>query len=127
MLLAREIERVPSDQPMFVTRMTVELLRAFGRVPVEVRSRIVRPGRKVQIVEASLWNGEQEVGRATALRVRTSEVAVPHEADDRPHDPPEALQTWAGGWRPGAEAYHLIGVENRSPSDFAEPGPQPRR
>jgi len=123
MLLAREIERVPAEQPMFVTRMTVELLRAFGRVPVEARSRIVRPGRKVQIVEASLWNGDQEVGRATALRMRTAEVAVPLVPDDRPHQPPESLQTWSGSWRPGDEAYHLIGVENRSPSDFAELGP----
>src|SRR5207249_9237403 len=123
MLLAREVERFPAEQPMFVTRLTVELLRAFGRIPVEVRARLVRPGRKVQIVEASLWNGEQEVGRATALRIRTSDVAVPDEPEDHPHDPPESLQTWAGGWRPGAEAYHLIGVENRSPADFEEPGP----
>jgi len=123
MLLAREVERFPAEQPMFVTRLTVELLRAFGRIPVEVRARLVRPGRKVQIVEASLWNGEQEVGRATALRIRTSDVAVPDEPEDHPHAPPESLQTWAGGWRPGAEAYHLIGVENRSPADFDEPGP----
>jgi len=104
MLLAREIERVPAEQPMFVTRMTVELLRAFGRVPVEARARIVRPGRKVQIVEASLWNGDQEVGRATALRMRTSEVAVPQEPEDRPRQPPESLQTWSGSWRAGDEA-----------------------
>lgn len=123
MLLAREIERVPAEQPMFVTRMTVELLRAFGRIPVESRSRVVRPGRKVQIVEASLWNGEQEVGRATAVRIRTSEVAVPAEPDERPHEPPESLHTWNGGWRPGTDAYHLIGVENRSTLDFERPGP----
>src|SRR5260221_4449070 len=102
MLLAREIERVPAEQPMFVTRMTVELLRAFGRVPVEVRSRIVRPGRKVQIVEASLWNGEQEVGRATALRVRTLDVAGPGEPEEHPHQPTESLGHWSAGWRPAA-------------------------
>jgi acyl-Coa thioesterase superfamily protein/acyl-CoA thioesterase superfamily protein len=123
MLLAREVERVASEQPMFVTRMTVELLRAFGRVPVEVRSRVVRPGRKVQIVEASMWSGEQEVGRATAVRIRMADVTVPDQPEDQPSEPPESLQTWAGGWRPGAEAYHLTGVENRSPADFAEPGP----
>src|SRR5947208_5740111 len=82
MLLAREVERFPAEQPMFVTRLTVELLRAFGRIPVEVRARLVRPGRKVQIVEASLWNGEQGVGRAPALRIRTSAVAGPAEPED---------------------------------------------
>ena len=30
MLLAREIERVASDQPMIITRMSVELLRPTG-------------------------------------------------------------------------------------------------
>jgi len=88
MLLAREVERFPAEQPMFVTRLTVELLRAFGRIPVEVRARLVRPGRKVQIVEASLWKGEQEVARATALGRRTSDVSVPEEPEDHPHDPP---------------------------------------
>jgi len=122
MLLAREIETVPADQTMFVTRMTVELLRPFGRVPVAVTSRMVRPGRKVQIVEASLWNGEQEVARAMAVRMRTAEMEVPPEPDEQPHGAPEALREWSGGWRPGA-AYHLIGVEVRTPEDFASLGP----
>src|SRR5262249_16603372 len=52
MLLAREVERVATEQPMLVTRMTVELLRSVGRTPLTVTSRIARPGRKVQIVEA---------------------------------------------------------------------------
>lgn len=123
MLLAREIERFPAEQPMFVTRLTVELMRAFGRVPVEARSRLVRPGRKVQIVESSLWNGEHEVARATAMRIRTAEVVVPEQAGEQPYEPPEVLESWNGGWRPGSEAYHLIGVENRARPDFGTPGP----
>src|SRR5260370_17979842 len=74
MLMAREIERFPADQPMFITRLTVELLRAVGRTPLAVRSRLVRPGRRVQVVEGSLWNGEQGVARAPALRLRIAEV-----------------------------------------------------
>lgn len=124
MLLARAIERFPVEQPMFVTRLTVELMRAFGRVPVEVRSRMVRPGRKVQIVESSLWNGEQEVARATALRIRTADVVVPEQADGHPHEPPELLDTWKGGWRPGGEAFHLMGVEPRSPDHLVQTGPK---
>src|SRR5437879_12377711 len=62
MLLAREIERVPAEQPMFVSRLTIELMRPVGRIPLEVRSRLVRPGRRVQLVEASPWG---EIGRAS--------------------------------------------------------------
>lgn len=123
MLLAREIERVPADQEMFVTRMTVELMRPFGRIPLAVTSRMVRPGHKVQIVEASLRNGELEVARATAVRIRTADVTVPAEADEIPHGQPEAAKVWEGGWRPGT-AYHLLGVEARSPDHLVEKGPQ---
>lgn len=123
MLLAREIERVPAGQDMFVTRLTVELLRPFGMIPVAVSARTVRPGRKVQIVEASLWNGEQELARATAVRMRTADVRVPVQPEEHPHGPPESVKEWTGGWRPGT-AYHLIGVEARTPDDFASFGPQ---
>src|SRR5881396_628749 len=69
MLMARAIERFEPGEDLFVSRLTVELLRPIARTRLEVRSRLVRPGRKVQLVEASLWRGEEEVARATALRV----------------------------------------------------------
>lgn len=114
MLMAREVERFPADQPMFVTRLTVELLRPIGMTPLAASSRLVRPGRKVQLVEASLWSGEQEVARTTALRMRVGQVAVPIDDEPPPHGPPESVTEWSGGWRPGAAAYHLHGVEVRA-------------
>lgn len=124
MLLAREIESVPAEQQMFVTRLTVELMRPFGRTPIAAKSRMVRPGRKVQIVEASLRNGEQEVARATAVRIRTADVQVPAYAEEHPHGPPESAKEWTGGWREGP-AYHLLGVEARSPDHhLLDRGPQ---
>ncbi len=114
MLMAREVERFSADQPMFVTRLTVELLRPIGMTPLAVRSRLVRPGRKVQLVEVSLWNSELEVARTTALRMRVAEVAVPGDDEPPPHPAPESLHEWSGGWRPGA-AFHLQGVEARGP------------
>lgn len=115
MLMAREIERMPAEQDMFVSRLTVELLRPVGRVPLEVRSRVVRPGRKVQLIEASLWNGEVEVARTTALRIRRAVVEVPKSVDALPHPEPESLGVWSGTWR-RADVYHLLGVEIRGPA-----------
>jgi len=113
MLLAREVERFPADQPMFVVRMTLELLRSVGQTQLTVRSRMVRPGRKVQLVEASLWAAELEVARMTALRIRTGDVSVPVNDDPPPRPAPDGLVPLTGGWRPG-EAYHTLGVEVRS-------------
>jgi hypothetical protein len=113
MLMAREIERLQPEQEMFVTRLTVELLRPVGRMPLAVRCRLVRPGRKVQLVEASLWSGEQEVARATALRMRRADVDVPRRAETPTHAGPESLTEWTGGYRDGP-AYHLLGVEIRT-------------
>ena len=59
----------------FVARLTVELLRPVPLVPLTMRVRTIRPGRKVQWLEAALLDGdEREVARATALRLRTAEV-----------------------------------------------------
>jgi acyl-Coa thioesterase superfamily protein/acyl-CoA thioesterase superfamily protein len=122
MLMARAIERFESEQEMFVARLTVELLRPFGRVPVAVTTKVVRPGRKVQLIESSLWHGEQEVARATALRIRRSRVTVPESTDALPHPGPESLVEWSGGWR-GGPAYHVLGVDMRAPrTGDAAPG-----
>lgn len=113
MLMARAVEAMESEQPMAVARLTIELLRPVGRAPLTVRSRLIRPGRKVQLVEASLWNGEQEVARTTALRIRTADVPVPASADPPLRTPPDALVEWRGSWRTGG-VYHLLGVEVRT-------------
>ena len=77
-LLARALERADPGPAHFVARLTVELLRPVPLAPLEVRTRTLRPGKKVQWLEASLLAGDQEVARATALRLRTDDtLALP--------------------------------------------------
>src|ERR1700692_1962959 len=116
MLMAREIEGFPADENMFVARLTVELLRPIGRLPLSVRCRLVRPGRKVQLVEASIWSEGKEVARATGLRMRSIDIEVPQQNDPPPHGPPESLTEWSATWARGP-AYHLLGVEVRAPEN----------
>jgi acyl-CoA thioesterase len=80
-LLARAIEEVPSQQPVQVVRFTADLMRAAPLAPVQTRARLHRAGKHVEYVEASLLAGEAECARATAMRIRVGEVAVPESLD----------------------------------------------
>ncbi len=80
-LLARAIEAFEPGPASHVARLTIDLLRPVPLVPVEVRTRMVRPGKKVQIVEASVIAADTEVVRMTALRLREVELALPDLSD----------------------------------------------
>jgi Acyl-CoA thioesterase C-terminal domain/Acyl-CoA thioesterase N-terminal domain len=59
----------------FVARVTVELMRPVPLTPLALRVRTLRPGRKVQWLEAALLDAdEREMARATVLRLRSAEV-----------------------------------------------------
>ena len=69
-LLARAVESVPIDEPMHVSRLTVELLRPVPMTPLSVSVSVSRPGRKVQLVDARISSGERDVAWGRALRIR---------------------------------------------------------
>jgi hypothetical protein len=87
-LLARAVERVPSERPAQVTRLTVDLLRAAPLAPVATRARLVRRGSSVEVIEAELVAGEETCARASALRFRVADVAVPEESEWNGGAPP---------------------------------------
>jgi hypothetical protein len=76
-LLAGEIERWEPGPAHFVARITVELLRPVPLAPLTVRTQTIRPGKRVQWVQASLLDGDTEVARATGLRLRSEELELP--------------------------------------------------
>lgn len=85
-LLARSCEIVSDDRSdpnveWQLARITVELTRAVPvGEPLDLVTRVVRPGRKVSLVEAELRHGDTEVARARALRIRRQRVPLPdHE------------------------------------------------
>jgi hypothetical protein len=99
-LLAREVERVSPREDMMVARVTVEILGPIPIAELTVTSAVVRPGRKVELVEAVLSHDDRPVAKATAWRVRRTEgVTVESKARVPGPLPETALAT--DGWEPG--------------------------
>jgi hypothetical protein len=123
-LLARAIERFPGGESMFVSRVTVELLRPVPIAPLAIASRLARPGRKVQLVEASLRAGDAEVARAVGLRIRRKEVHLPDTVDvSAPPPGPQHGRVVQSPWD-RYRAFHSDGVEHRFVAGgFDRPGP----
>jgi hypothetical protein len=76
-LLGRAVERLPAEAPMQVGRITFEILRAVPIAPVRVEARIVRPGRRVEMFEATMRSGADELMRARGWRLRVGEASLP--------------------------------------------------
>lgn len=126
-LLARCLDRFENHGEMFLTRLTVELLRPVPLSPLTVATHVHRPGRKVQLVGASLAAGTTEVARATALRIRRAAIELPPEAAIAELPPPApdegaaSLPPWV---TPRQRAFHSDGVEHRFVAGgFDRPGP----
>ena len=79
-LLGRELELLPEAEDFQVCRLTFEILRSIPIAPVEVEARIVRPGRRVQMVEAELRIDGEVLMKARGWRLRSAPVDLPEEA-----------------------------------------------
>lgn len=71
-LLARAFEEIAGEMP--IVRITYELMRPVPVATLRIESRTLRPGRKVRLLQATLWAGETELVRATALCIREKHI-----------------------------------------------------
>lgn len=75
-LLGGVMEALPSETPMAVVRTTVEIFRPVPLRPVTVSASIERSGRRVQLLSAVLSDGDTELCRASAWRMRITDLDV---------------------------------------------------
>jgi hypothetical protein len=99
-LLVRAVTAAAPDPQLRLARITCEFVRPVLLGELSLAVEVVRPGRRVTLLDAFMRNGDgTEVVRARALLLRASEVGEP------PHSPPPF---------PGPEAgrtndFHLSG------------------
>lgn len=124
-LIGREFERLEDADQFQVARITFEILRPVPIGPVAVEARIVRPGRRVQMVEATLSDDENELIRARGWRIRPAALELPAELTDLGEPPPGPEQgSVPEFFRIGQDTGYHTAMEWRAISGgFLEAGP----
>ncbi|HZC99267.1 MAG TPA: thioesterase family protein [Actinomycetes bacterium] len=126
-LLGRAVEGHGERAGMSVARATFEFLRPVPIAPLELATTLLRGGRNVELVGASLASQGTEVMRVVALRIRTTRLDLPDSG------PPPA----GAGVPPGPEqgrplpffptgfdvGYHTAMQWRFIEGSFMEPGP----
>jgi len=102
-ILAHLVEKPPTSAAMRTVRHTVDMMRGVPLTPLRPEVEVLRSGRRIQVVRASLFAGDDltaqsggvEVARATSLRMRVADDPNPvdgektaHPEDD-PHPVPD--------------------------------------
>jgi hypothetical protein len=116
-LIGREIARLDGGAEREVGRITYEILRPVPIVPLTVSAEVVRPGRAVELVEATLADADGEVIRARAWRLRRGDVDIP--AGLSGGDGPGTLGSSPSTLRPG---FAPPGPDDAAPGSFPDTG-----
>lgn len=130
-LLVRALERLPglrpgpdgAQPPARLVRVTTDFLSPVPVSDVEVRARLLRDGRQVQLVEAELVSDGRTVLRSTGWRVRTLPAGATPAVDVGAHHDVAPLPD-GGGPVPGFSFPYAQNVEWRfAAGDPLTPGP----
>jgi Acyl-CoA thioesterase C-terminal domain/Acyl-CoA thioesterase N-terminal domain len=121
-LLARALELCEPREGARIGRVTVEILAPVPIEPLTVSARVARPGRSVELLEASLEGPDGEVMRARGWRLAAADITAGWEREEQPpgREDAEALEFFPTGERVGWHtAMEIVFARGR----FLEPGP----
>ena len=102
-LLGRAIEKEAGPEKQ-VVRVVFDILKPVPLTPLRVETKVVRPGKRVALIESSLSSEQGIVMRASGWALRVTELELPEESVVKA-DPP-----------PGPEGY-----ADMNPSDITTP------
>lgn len=76
-LLAHAVERALPGADWHVARLTMDLFRPVPSAPLATATQMLRDGKRIKVIQASLAHAGVEVSRATALVLRKGELDIP--------------------------------------------------
>ena len=123
-LLTRAVERLERDgAERVVGRFTMELLGPVPVGPLRVEASVVRPGRTVEMCEATAYDVRRDrpVARATAWMFPAHQDGPAQRGEPRPHSPADGVPkpppaSWSGGYLDAVDWRWISGA-------VTEPGP----
>jgi hypothetical protein len=129
-LLARELELFDSDQTKRLARVAIDILRPVPIGKLTVRTAMLRPGRRIGLLEAVMECDGQEVAHARGWRIARS--AVPAASASEPADGPMAVPADDDPVEPRAPDFplwnsggYLASIEWRFLDGFGHSRPSP--
>lgn len=103
-ILARAMDRMERTDDTRIARVTVDLLGAVPLGELRTRARVVRPGRRIQLLEAELEAGGRVVARASAWRMAIGDSSEVEQSADAARELPEVdhnsdfFNRWTSGY-----------------------------
>ncbi|MDL4814714.1 thioesterase family protein [Actinomadura opuntiae] len=76
-MMGRAFERTDPAPGARIARVTLEILSPVPVAELEITTRVVRPGRRIALLEGELTHEGRPVVRATAWRIRRAPAEVP--------------------------------------------------
>ena len=125
-LLARAAERASGIPDGQTVRLAYDILRPVPVAPLRIETRVLRPGRRVEQLEATLLDEDGTARmRLTAWRMRVEALSLPDGLGE-PEPPPPGPEQGAEpgfGWWTDEVAYHRALDWRYVDGSFDEPGP----
>jgi hypothetical protein len=122
-LLTRALQRLPESFAGSLARVTVEILGPVPITELTVTAEVLRPGRAVELVAATMSAGNRPVATARGWRIAESDTASAADDVGEPLPSPDLTRPVATpeGWGRGG---YLDAMEWRSVrGTIGEPGP----
>ena len=105
-LFTTAFERMQPGEDLRIGYINVAYLRPLVSAPMELSTRVVRPGRRVQELAGELHSGGELICRASALRIAAVPEGLPSPEDPAAEDPPAddtAAEDLPAGERPAED------------------------
>lgn len=98
-LIARVVDERHPNEAMRIGRLSLEIFRPIPKVDLNIETNVLRPGKRIELIEARLRSGGREICVANVWRFAVlSEAARPKRSGDTtaaaPPGPEKRMELW---------------------------------